>query len=65
MGTEKENPPEQIYQEKIPQPSRRSTRHTAPVHILEPTMIGKTYKTIHLIMQTVEENKRTIEYTIE
>ena len=54
VDTEQEKVPEQIDQENIPQPSRRSKRHIAPDHILEPTMIGKTYQNNHLIIQTVE-----------
>ena len=65
VDTENENVLEQIYQENIPQTPRRYKWHAAPVHRLELTMTGKTYQTNHLIMQTVEVNKFTIDYKTE
>ena len=58
VDTEVENIPEQIIQEVIPQPVRRSTRHEAPVDRLEPKMRGKIYETNHSNTKTVEENEK-------
>ena len=60
MDTEEGNPLEQINKEEIPQPMRRFTKHTAPIHILEPTNRGNTNHTNHLITQNVEANEHTI-----
>ena len=44
---------------------RMSTQHATPIHRLEPTMIGKTYHTNHLITKIVEANEHTIKHTTE
>ena len=63
MDIEEDNIPEQIDQEEIPQPVRRSIQYEVPVNILEPTMRGKTYETNNLITQTVQANQHTFVYT--